>query len=168
MNKEKFINLVENYDSQDEILVSKMALLIEKYPYFQLPRFFYTKALKDQNKNDLDLALNQLALHTADRGVLKKSMETKFVTPKKMDKVPVDNEVTIKDSETKKVKSSTQSTNEIKSIVQKKEHLIVKTGGELKEKDSSAIQSTSKKIFEKNSTKKNRISTQETLSYFNG
>jgi hypothetical protein len=173
MNKEKFINLVENYDSQDEILVSKMALLIEKYPYFQLPRFFYTKALKDQNKNDLDLALNQLALHTADRGVLKKSMETKFVTPKKMDKVPVDNEVTIKDSETKKVKSSTQSTNEIKSIVQKKEHLIVKTGGELKEKDSSAIQSTSKKSLKKILPKKiesqpkkpSPISTDKKLSF---
>ena len=39
MNREKFDNFIENYDSKDEILVSQMALLIEKYPYFQLPRF---------------------------------------------------------------------------------------------------------------------------------
>jgi hypothetical protein len=78
MNRETFDKLVENYDSQDEVLVSKMALLIEKYPYFQLPRFFYTKSLKDQNKNDLNIALNQLALYTADRGVLKQNIESKF------------------------------------------------------------------------------------------
>ena len=53
MNRETFDKFIENYDSKDEILVSQMALLIEKYPYFQLPRFFYTKSLKDQNKNDL-------------------------------------------------------------------------------------------------------------------
>ena len=78
MNRETFDKLVENYDPKDEILVSKMALLIEKYPYFQLPRFFYTKSLKDQNKNNLDIALNQLALYTSDRSVLKQNIESKF------------------------------------------------------------------------------------------
>ena len=61
MNRETFDKLVENYDSKDEILVSKMALLIEKYPYFQLPRFFYTKSLKDQNKND-NFTLNDISI----------------------------------------------------------------------------------------------------------
>jgi hypothetical protein len=78
MNRETFDKLVKNYDSQDEILVSRMALLIEKYPYFQLPRFFYTKSLKDQNKSELDIALNQLALYTSNRGVLKQNIESKF------------------------------------------------------------------------------------------
>ena len=78
MNRETFDKLVENYDPKDEILVSKMALLIEKHPYFQLPRFFYTKSLKDQNKNNLDIALNQLALYTSDRSVLKQNIESKF------------------------------------------------------------------------------------------
>jgi hypothetical protein len=78
MNRETFDKLVKNYDSQDEILVSRMALLIEKYPYFQLPRFFHTKSLKDQNKNELDIALNQLALYTSNRGVLKQNIESKF------------------------------------------------------------------------------------------
>ena len=77
MNREKFDNFIENYDSKDEILISQMALLIEKYPYFQLPRFFLTKSLKDQNKNGLDIALNQLALYTANRGLLKQKIESK-------------------------------------------------------------------------------------------
>ena len=84
MNKEKFDNFIENYDSKDEILVSQMALLIEKYPYFQLPRFFLTKSLKDQNKNGLDIALNQLALYTANRGLLKQKIESKVKSTKKV------------------------------------------------------------------------------------
>ena len=55
MNRETLDNLIENYNSHDEILISKMALLIEKYPYFQLPRFFYAKSLKDQNKNEKEI-----------------------------------------------------------------------------------------------------------------
>ena len=84
MNREKFENFIENYDSKDEILVSQMALLIEKYPYFQLPRFFLTKSLKDQNKNGLDTALNQLALYTANRGLLKQKIESKVKSTKKV------------------------------------------------------------------------------------
>jgi hypothetical protein len=99
MNRETFDKLVENYDSQDEVLVSKMALLIEKYPYFQLPRFFYTKSLKDQNKNDLNIALNQLALYTADRGVLKQNIESKFELIKNGDVLVVEIESTSKDKE---------------------------------------------------------------------
>ena len=82
MNREKFDKFIENYDSNDEILVSQMALLIEKYPYFQLPRFFLTKSLKDQNKNGLDIALNQLALYTANRGLLKQKIESKVKSTK--------------------------------------------------------------------------------------
>lgn len=84
MNREKFDNFIENYDSKEEILVSQMALLIEKYPYFQLPRFFLTKSLKDQNKNGLDIALNQLALYTANRGLLKQKIESKVKSTKKV------------------------------------------------------------------------------------
>ena len=84
MKREKFDKFIENYDSNDEILVSQMALLIEKYPYFQLPRFFLTKSLKDQNKNGLDMALNQLALYTANRGLLKQKIESKVKSTKKV------------------------------------------------------------------------------------
>ena len=84
MNREKFDKFIENYNSKDEILVSQMALLIEKYPYFQLPRFFLTKSLKDQNKNGLDIALNQLALYTANRGLLKQKIESKVKPTKKV------------------------------------------------------------------------------------
>ncbi len=84
MNREKFDKFIENYDSNNEIFVSQMALLIEKYPYFQLPRFFLTKSLKDQNKNGLDMALNQLALYTANRGLLKQKIESKVKSTKKV------------------------------------------------------------------------------------
>ena len=84
MNREKFDKFIENYDSKNEIFVSQMALLIEKYPYFQLPRFFLTKSLKDQNKNGLDMALNQLALYTANRGLLKQKIESKVKSTKKV------------------------------------------------------------------------------------
>ena len=77
MNRETLDNLIENYNYHDEILISKMVFLIEKYPYFQLPRFFYAKSLKDQNKNDIDRALNQLALYTADRSIIKQNIESK-------------------------------------------------------------------------------------------
>ncbi len=156
MNRETFDKLVENYDSQDKILVSKIALLIEKYPYFQLPRFLYTKSLKDQNKNDLDLALNQLALRTADRGVLKESMESKFDSPKKMEKLPVDIEAPIEDSKTTKIRSFTESTTEKRSIDLKKElsKVEINVKEAPKEKISSSVQSTSKKLTKKILAKK--------------
>ena len=156
MNRETFDKLVENYDSQDEILVSKMALLIEKYPYFQLPRFFYTKSLKDQNKNGLDLALNQLALYTADRGVLKESIESKFDSPKKIEKSAADVEAPIENSETTKIKSSTESNTEEKSIAPKKERtkVEIKVEETPKEDIPPAVQSTSKKPTKKTLAKK--------------
>jgi len=121
MTREVFEKLVENYDSKDEILVSRMALLIEKYPFFQLPRFFYTKSLKDQNKDDLNLALNQLALYTADRVVLKENIESKFESLKKIEVLTSDVEAIVKDS-----KSQNESATEEKSIDIKKVHQKVK------------------------------------------
>ena len=102
MNREKFDNFIENYDSKEEILVSQMALLIEKYPYFQLPRFFLTKSLKDQNKNGLDIALNQLALYTANRGLLKQKIESKVKSTKKVKDTKPSNT-------TKKIQNNLQS-----------------------------------------------------------
>ena len=122
MTREVFEKLVKNYDSKDEILVSRMALLIEKYPFFQLPRFFYTKSLKDQNKDDLNLALNQLALYTADRVVLKENIESKFESLKKIEVLTSDVEAIVKDS-----KSQNESPTEEKSIDIKKVHQKVKT-----------------------------------------
>ena len=101
MNRETLDNLIENYNSQDEILISKMALLIEKYPYFQLPRFF-TKSLKDQNKNDIDMALNQLALYTADE----EHNQTKYrikISTKKIKSEIKNVETTIKDTNESKI-----------------------------------------------------------------
>jgi hypothetical protein len=133
-----------------------MALLIEKYPYFQLPRFFYTKSLKDQNKNDLDLALNQLALYTADRGLLKESIESKFDSLKKIEKSAVDVEAPIEKSETTKIKSSTESITEEKSIAPKKERIKVEIKVEETPKENipPAVQSTSKKPTKKTLAKK--------------
>ena len=105
MNRETLDNLIENYNSHDEILISKMALLIEKYPYFQLPRFFYAKSLKDQNKNDIDMALNQLALYTADRSIIKQNIESKYQHQKKIKSEIKNVETTIKDTNESKIES---------------------------------------------------------------
>ena len=105
MNREALDNLIENYNSHDEILISKMALLIEKYPYFQLPRFFYAKSLKDQNKNDIDMALNQLALYTADRSIIKQIIESKYQHQKKIKSEIKNVETTIKDTNESKIES---------------------------------------------------------------
>ena len=105
MNRETLDNLIENYNSHDEILISKMALLIEKYPYFQLPRFFYAKSLKDQNKNDIERALNQLALYTADRSIIKQNIESKYQHQKKIKSEIKNVETTIKDTNESKIES---------------------------------------------------------------
>ena len=119
MTREVFEKLVKNYDSKDEILVSRMALLIEKYPFFQLPRFFYTKSLKDQNKDDLNLALNQLALYTADRVVLKENMESKFESSKKIEGLTSLVETPIEDSENPNESTTEKKSIDTKSVYQK-------------------------------------------------
>ncbi len=156
MNKKTFDKLIENYDSHDEILVSKIAMLIEKYPYFQLPRLLYTKSFIDQNKNDPNLVLNQLALYTADRKVLKKSIESKFDSPKEFKKSTLDFEIPIEDSETKKIKSSTELTTEEKSIAPKKERtkVEIKVEATPKEDIPLEVQSTSKNPTKKTLAKK--------------
>jgi len=156
MNRKTFDKLIENYDSHDEILVSKIAMLIEKYPYFQLPRLLYTKSFIDQNKNDPNLVLNQLALYTADRRVLKKSIESKFDSPKEFKKSTLDFEIPIEDSETKKIKSSTELTTEEKSIAPKKERtkVEIKVEATPKEDIPLEVQSTSKNPTKKTLAKK--------------
>jgi hypothetical protein len=121
MNGKKFNELVGNFDTHDETSVSKMALLIEKYPYFQLPRFFYTKSLKDQNKDDLDNALHQLALYTYDRSILKKSIESALEYPKKIEELVKPNKKTTKEP-INKIKDPIQSIKEESSakVVKKK------------------------------------------------
>lgn len=153
INKEIFDNLVENYDSEDEILVSKMALFIEKYPYFQLPRFLYTKSLKDQNKNDLSLSLNQLALYTANRAVLKETIESKFVLPKKIKKSTTHVEELTENSEIKKIKSSTELKSEVKSISLEKKDKKVEIKGKVLPKE---VVPTKFKGFSKISSKKTK------------
>ena len=115
LESELFVSLVNNYDTQDEILVSKMASLIEKYPYFQLPRFFYTKSLKDQNKNDLSIALNQLALYTADREVLKENIESIFELPKKPENSAKNKIISVDKTESIKIEAPNLSLKEKKN-----------------------------------------------------
>ena len=161
MNREKFIQLVDNYDSQDEILISKMAGLIEKYPYFQLPRFLYTKSLKDQNKNSFDLAINQLALHSADRAVLKESIESKLDSSLKIEKLDFNVDASPEDYKTKKNKFATKSNIEEESITDKKElhNLEIKVDKFQKKDISQPLIKTSKKnLSEKSESKTKKFS----------
>lgn len=106
MNEKSFSDLIENYDTNDETLVSKMAVFIEKYPYFQLPRFIYTKSLIDQNKDPSNTALNQLSLYTSDRAVLKNGIESPFTFTTKSNDLIEKSNTTVEDKVDKEVEIS--------------------------------------------------------------
>lgn len=106
MNEKSFSDLIENYDTNDETLVSKMAVFIEKYPYFQLPRFIYTKSLIDQNKDPSNSALNQLSLYTSDRAVLKNGIESPFTFTTKSNDLIEKSNTTVEDKVDKEVEIS--------------------------------------------------------------
>lgn len=106
MNEKSFSDLIGNYDTNDETLVSKMAVFIEKYPYFQLPRFIYTKSLIDQNKDPSNTALNQLSLYTSDRAVLKNGIESPFTFTTKSNDLIEESNTTVEDKVDKEVEIS--------------------------------------------------------------
>lgn len=106
MNEKSFSDLIGNYDTNDETLVSKMAVFIEKYPYFQLPRFIYTKSLIDQNKEPSNTALNQLSLYTSDRAVLKNGIESPFTFTTKSNDLIEESNTTVEDKVDKEVEIS--------------------------------------------------------------
>ncbi len=106
MNEKSFSDLIGNYDTNDETLVSKMAVFIEKYPYFQLPRFIYTKSLIDQNKDPSNTALNQLSLYTSDRAVLKNGIESPFTFTTKSNDLMEESNTTVEDKVDKEVEIS--------------------------------------------------------------
>lgn len=106
MNEKSFSDLIGNYDTNDETLVSKMAVFIEKYPYFQLPRFIYTKSLIDQNKDPSNSALNQLSLYTSDRAVLKNGIESPFTFTTKSNDLIEESNTTVEDKVDKEVEIS--------------------------------------------------------------
>ena len=106
MNEKSFSDLIGDYDANDETLVSKMAVFIEKYPYFQLPRFIYTKSLIDQNKDPSNSALNQLSLYTSDRAVLKKGIESLFTFTTKSNDLMEESNTTVEDKVDKEVEIS--------------------------------------------------------------
>jgi hypothetical protein len=106
MNEKSFSDLIGNYDTDDETLVSKMAVFIEKFPYFQLPRFIYTKSLIDQNKDPSNTALNQLSLYTSDRAVLKNGIESPFTFTTKSNDLIEESNTTVEDKVDKEVEIS--------------------------------------------------------------
>ena len=154
ISSEAFDSLVSNYDPQDEILVSKMALLIEKYPYFQLPRFFYAKSLKDQNKNDLGIALNKLALYTADREVLIENIESTFKLAPKTEPSQEIKTISIKKTEIIKKKVPFTSLMDEKS-----EQIKVKIDKIQKENPAFHLEKIKKKAQKKSISKKTQDGT---------
>ena len=106
MNEKSFSDLIGNYDTNDETLVSKMAVFIEKYPYFQLPRFIYTKSLIDQNKDPSNTVLNQLSLYTSDRALLKNGLESPFTFTTKSNDLMEESNTTVEDKVDKEVEIS--------------------------------------------------------------
>jgi len=171
MNKTKFNKLIENFDPKEQSWEGDIKILIEKYPYFQLPRFFHTKSLKDQNNATYDTQLNRLALYTHDRGILKKYMESDFSFQKKKldfdlpddeilekpnatDKDVIDEAMVLEESKTKK--KSTLLKNKSKDL-----NLSTKNS---KTKDSTLSITPNKKKSKKKSSKKNVSQSIETKS----
>ena len=154
ISSEAFDSLVNNYDPQDEILVSKMALLIEKYPYFQLPRFFYAKSLKDQNKKDLSIALNKVALYTADREVLIENIESTFRPPLKTEP-----SLEIKTISTKKTEIIEMGVPITSLMDEKSEKIKVKTDKIQKENPTFHLEKIKKKAQKISISKKTQDDT---------
>lgn len=78
MNAKRFNELIDQYDPLNKNIVLEFLSISKEYPYFQLPYYYHAKSLKDQGSDQYEKVLNNLALKTQDRSVLKKSMEVEF------------------------------------------------------------------------------------------
>ena len=78
MDAKRFNELIDQYDPLNKNIVLEFLSISKEYPYFQLPYYYHAKSLKDQGSDQYEKVLNNLALKTQDRSVLKKSMEVEF------------------------------------------------------------------------------------------
>ena len=78
MNAKRFNELIDQYDPLNKNMALEFLSISKEYPYFQLPYYYHAKSLKDQGSDQYEKVLNNLALKTQDRSVLKKSMEVEF------------------------------------------------------------------------------------------
>ena len=88
INPEKFGEILDQFDPKDQKIIAQIHAVIDQYPYFQLPRFLYTQSLKIQDSINYKTGLNQLALYTYDRSVLKNNIDKLFDAPKRTNSSP--------------------------------------------------------------------------------
>ena len=70
MNTKIYTDLLSKPQHIDKEAMDQLALVIEKYPYFQSARALQLKALKDQNSFLYNDALKVTAAYTTDRDIL--------------------------------------------------------------------------------------------------
>ncbi|MDT0559599.1 hypothetical protein RM697_13145 [Ichthyenterobacterium sp. W332] len=70
MNKDNYINLLQQPKVLSEEHVSDLASLVSKFPYLQSARSLYLKSLKDQESFKYNKELKTTAAYTSDRSIL--------------------------------------------------------------------------------------------------
>ncbi|MEP2771784.1 MAG: tetratricopeptide repeat protein [Fulvivirga sp.] len=101
MNKQKFSQLVKDYNSISTDDRNKLHELVSNYPYSQVLHTLIAKANKDANTDIANQTLGYAAMYAADRSVLKEVIETRTALVKPIESV-----------ENTQVKSSTSTTQE--------------------------------------------------------
>ena len=77
MNKQRFIKILNNYHNIPEEEIPKLQQLIQDYPFSQIIYCLIAKATHDAGLDDAPQKINQAALYTTDRKVLKNLMASK-------------------------------------------------------------------------------------------
>lgn len=81
LNKQKFSQLVKDYNSISSEDRNKLHELVSTYPYSQAIHTLIAKANKDANTAIANQTLGYAAMYAADRGVLKEIIESKPQAP---------------------------------------------------------------------------------------
>ncbi|MDD2634050.1 MAG: hypothetical protein PHW82_00965 [Bacteroidales bacterium] len=78
MNKQQFIEYVQDFKTLDNDSLDEIKLLIEEFPHFQSAWVLYAKNLHNINDVRFESKLKIAAIHVPDRKVLKRILEDKY------------------------------------------------------------------------------------------
>jgi len=87
LNKQKFSQLVKDYNSISTDDRNKLHELVSNYPYSQVLHTLIAKANKDANTDIANQTLGYAAMYAADRSVLKEVIETRPASVKPIESV---------------------------------------------------------------------------------
>ena len=70
MNNKKYLEFINNFNSDSKENVEKLENLIKDYPYFLRPKLYYLKILKNKKSIKYDSELKKIAISVYDRSWL--------------------------------------------------------------------------------------------------